>query len=304
MRRPLPDWASDVEDLAPFAAVRLMAVDLDGTLFRHGDAQISGTIEQLGRTLRSYHYKVGITVATGRALTGVRTLLRSLPSASRSPLVLHNGSVVVRGRDFSIIQQRSIPADSLLALWRIASAHRLSILAYCYEDPLWRLQSEAVTWETVLGWPFGSRIREFNGIPVQWQDEGCPPPAISPCAVAIELLPTMPCIGALREQVRSVPEISCTQSGGRLLEIRPAHSDKAVGVRAAAETLGLGAREVLALGDNDNDAEMLEWAGIGVAVAGATQAALDASDYVCRHQAAMGAIEVLRLVREAKRYFQ
>lgn len=47
-----------------------------------------------------------------------------------------------------------------------------------------------------------------------------------------------------------------------------------------AEILGLKKEEVLALGDGENDAEMMENAGIGVAMKNAVDAVKNAADFV------------------------
>ena len=61
----------------------------------------------------------------------------------------------------------------------------------------------------------------------------------------------------------------------------------------------LSKEQILAMGDNDNDASMLSWAGIGVAVESASDLAKKESNYIAKG-VIEGAIEVLRLVRIAK----
>lgn len=53
------------------------------------------------------------------------------------------------------------------------------------------------------------------------------------------------------------------------LEIVKAGYSKATGLREIAEYLGLELGEIMAVGDNENDNEFLQIAGIGVAVANA-----------------------------------
>ena len=69
---------------------------------------------------------------------------------------------------------------------------------------------------------------------------------------------------------------------------------QAQGLRALCGILKIDPGEVLALGDNHNDAGMLRLAGIGVAMGNATKEALQAADYVtaaCDKDGAAGAIE-------------
>ena len=64
------------------------------------------------------------------------------------------------------------------------------------------------------------------------------------------------------------------------MEALPAGLNKAVGLQWLAQHLGVAAAEVLAVGDNDNDVEMLRWAGVGVAMGNSSAAALAAADWV------------------------
>ncbi len=65
-----------------------------------------------------------------------------------------------------------------------------------------------------------------------------------------------------------------------LIEGLPAGLTKAVGLAWLAEHLDVPREAVLAVGDNDNDAPMLEWAGVGVAMGDASPLARAAADWV------------------------
>ncbi|MCA1696625.1 MAG: Cof-type HAD-IIB family hydrolase, partial [Actinobacteria bacterium] len=95
--------------------------------------------------------------------------------------------------------------------------------------------------------------------------------------------------------------VTVTQSSASYLEIRPKGADKGSALSLVASSYGFGPEEVLAIGDNDNDAEMLRWAGCSVSVANATPAALLASDYVTRGAAGEGVVEAMRLLIDARR---
>ena len=48
------------------------------------------------------------------------------------------------------------------------------------------------------------------------------------------------------------------------------------------ERLGISQSETAAFGDGDNDVEMLSFAGVGIAMANATPACLQAADFVTK----------------------
>ncbi|MDD7267338.1 MAG: HAD family hydrolase [Lachnospiraceae bacterium] len=63
-------------------------------------------------------------------------------------------------------------------------------------------------------------------------------------------------------------------------EIAPAGIDKVVGVRHVTEALGYAREAVVAIGDNENDIEMLRFAGVGIAMGNGTEEAKAAADLI------------------------
>ena len=65
-----------------------------------------------------------------------------------------------------------------------------------------------------------------------------------------------------------------------MLEILPRGASKGTALKALMDDLKLTADKVLAMGDGDNDIEMIQQAGIGIAVANASQGLKDAADHM------------------------
>lgn len=78
----------------------------------------------------------------------------------------------------------------------------------------------------------------------------------------------------------AVPGCQPTISSASWLEVSRAGVTKASTLAKVAADLGIDASQVVAIGDNINDVEMLRWAGCGVAVANATPEALTAADLI------------------------
>lgn len=64
------------------------------------------------------------------------------------------------------------------------------------------------------------------------------------------------------------------------LDLAPEGVSKASGLEAICARLGIGAADVLAVGDGLNDLEMLRWAGRGVAMGGSPPQVIEAADDV------------------------
>lgn len=84
-----------------------------------------------------------------------------------------------------------------------------------------------------------------------------------------------------------------TRYVNRAIEIVAAGRTKAQGVRDLTEVLGISMREVLCIGDDANDVEMLTDAGIGVAVSNALPEAKACADYIALADHARGALEAV-----------
>ncbi len=83
-------------------------------------------------------------------------------------------------------------------------------------------------------------------------------------------------------------EVYITSSSHQRLEFSHLNTGKHVGVAWVLEQLGLSASQLAAFGDGDNDAHMLEMAGVGIAVANATETCRAAADFVTLHHDADG----------------
>jgi hydroxymethylpyrimidine pyrophosphatase-like HAD family hydrolase len=71
-----------------------------------------------------------------------------------------------------------------------------------------------------------------------------------------------------------------THSGGACVEIGPPGTGKAAALAALCEGWGVQPTDVVAFGDMPNDADLLAWAGVGVAMGNAHPAVLAVADDV------------------------
>lgn len=125
------------------------------------------------------------------------------------------------------------------------------------------------------------RYADFQGLPVTevgdltaWLDR--PPTKL----VAIDD-PVR--VAALRDELRERfdGELHVTTSLPYFLELGHPDVSKATGLAFVAQRLGFDAGTTVAFGDGENDLELLEWAGFGVAVREAHPVLLAAADAVC-----------------------
>ena len=70
--------------------------------------------------------------------------------------------------------------------------------------------------------------------------------------------------------------------------------NKAVGIQALIEKLGITKEEVMAIGDEENDLPMIKFAGIGVAMGNATDEVKAASDDITDTNNQAGVAKAIR----------
>jgi cof-like hydrolase len=78
-----------------------------------------------------------------------------------------------------------------------------------------------------------------------------------------------------------------------LLEISAPQVTKAAGLMAVAQFYGVPASDVVAFGDMPNDIEMLQWAGLGVAMGNADERVKVAADEITTSNDDFGVARVL-----------
>lgn len=98
----------------------------------------------------------------------------------------------------------------------------------------------------------------------------------------------------------NLPGFAITHSGAPFLEVLAEGVNKAWGLARLCGELGIAREDVLAFGDAPNDAEMLAWAGRGVAMANADAEAREAADELTLSNDEDGvAVVIERLLKES-----
>jgi len=81
---------------------------------------------------------------------------------------------------------------------------------------------------------------------------------------------------------------------GFAVHIKDRNVNKGLGLTKIAELFELELDEIAAFGDSENDAQMLEVAGVGIAVGNADSTARSVADYVAREKYGAGVVEGLK----------
>lgn len=88
---PLPDALADLSELEPFALAKLIVLDLDGTLLGHAEdsPDTDSWKHRLSLVASLNHYRVPLTIATGRAYAGARRVAEIVSPQKRTSVTSH-----------------------------------------------------------------------------------------------------------------------------------------------------------------------------------------------------------------------
>jgi Cof subfamily protein (haloacid dehalogenase superfamily) len=84
------------------------------------------------------------------------------------------------------------------------------------------------------------------------------------------------------------------------LELASPEVTKGSGLAFLAQHLGFARERTVAFGDGENDVELLEWAGFGIAVANADPRVLAVADWVCPSAGEEGVAQVIEAVLDSR----
>lgn len=283
--------------LAALSSIRLVLMDIDGTLVRGPVDTLDNVLNQL-RRLRARG--IQFSVATGRTLVGAKRVLDRFQTthAKLPALVAYNGGVIAIPEPQGIIERNIIGPDCLPTLFGAIAAIGIDALIYTCDAHI-----DLSPVERVFGLKRGPGPRkEFNGMDVEYE----PLEQLSRRTDVIAVLG----ITDFREQaerykvkLQSVLSkiVQITTSGNCFIEIASNRTNKLAGLKRLCDLLDLRPESVMSIGDNYNDKEMLEGSGIGIAVGNAPKEVKSVAHYVCDQSGAEGVVEALRLLMEAKR---
>lgn len=292
---PALDQVVPAHILLPFSKIQLIALDLDGTLLTSNNSPLPERVRALTKKLRHHNIGVQTTIATGRTLTGSKSLIEDLEIPKHIPIIVYNGTVVINN-DEKIFIKKELPKDSFRNIINALRDFPIKLLAYTIS------KHNGEIYEVADGWTNIDRPKtDYNSMPIRWHefnefDLDVPPSIMVLHYRDSQLVPAITMI------LSKISNISHTH-GASYIEICPKNSNKGKALKYVSNLLNLSNENVLAMGDNDNDAEMIKWAGIGVAVQNASNMAISKSNYVSNFGVIKGAIEVLQVVYQAKLRF-
>ena len=243
---------------------KLLAVDIDGTLLNSSGVLTTKTL-QLITELNNQDYI--FVLSTGRPLIGAKAISKQIPFDI--PIIGGNGAIVATSQSHKIIVQKDLDKDVAREIIKIATQYQASLVIWC-QDELFINRKDKYTEK------YGSLASSYPQLPddlsviyskditkIIWFDE---PERLK--AIQKEIKP------------RLKNKANFFTSNPTYLEFVNKEASKAKALQVIKTYYSLKRSEIVAVGDGFNDVAMIQYAGLGIAMANADEEIKQQADFV------------------------
>lgn len=263
----------------PAPTPKLLVTDVDGTLLNSQHQMTARTEQALKAAIAK---GVRVALATGKTRRSVEDIIQRL--GLTTPGVFVQGLVIAQPDG---AEQHLGTLDPTLVRRVLTFAEERGFQAMAYSGK--RILVRAMTTEArILTQQYGEPLPEVVGPLVNLVDD-VPLNKVIFCGREAKH------ITALRWQLGHLVEGSArlTQALPDAIELLPYGASKATALKLMLKDLGIAPEEMIAVGDGENDIEMLQLAGLGVAVANANPKLKAVADATVASNDADGLVELV-----------
>ena len=240
---------------------KLVATDLDGTLVTDEKELTKKTVEVIKEASKK---GVKIMISSGRSFYRLEKFIDALDLRKENQCTIcFNGGMIVENKTKEMLYSKSLDAEEVEELIQLGKALRLPIMIYTRDTHYVETIPEVVRKNTKNLKGMNLKVVNFNQInfnkPENYIYKVC---FIDKPEKIIEKRKQ------ISEEILKKYEI--TSSVPEYLEIVKKGIKKSEAIKVVMEKYDIKQDEVMAIGDGENDVEMLDFAGLGIAMENAS----------------------------------
>lgn len=253
--------------------IKMIGIDMDGTLLTTDKRLTEHTKEVLCQAIRQ---GVEIVAATGRPHTGIPEEYREIPGLHYA--ITANGARVVNLVTGEVVYEALVPREKAEEVLKLFSEY--DMVEELYKDG-----------QSYLNRAMLERLPEFQTNPHMVEYIRTTRKAMENVWDLLDkyqdgfekvqaLFKNAEDRDEAKKRVEELGDVRAVSSLDYNVEVSRADANKGSSLMILAEKLGLDPEEVMGFGDNDNDLEMIQKAGLGVAMQNAIPEVKEAADYI------------------------
>jgi Cof subfamily protein (haloacid dehalogenase superfamily) len=251
--------------------IRLIAIDIDGTLMPSTGPKFSP--RNCAALQAAEAAGIEIVIATGRRQAYAMPLIAQVGLSEESVMISSNGAAV-RGFDGELLDRRFLPIETARRLCVALRGYQTMVFTFDREgvgalviENLQRLYARVPRW-VEANRPYLVEIRPME----RAFDGGEEPIQGMVCGTVAEMIAAEKQLlgGDLAGQI-AMHRTEYAARNLSILDLLPPGCSKGAALDSLARIRGLEQEQIMAIGDNLNDLEMLEYAGRSVVMANASE---------------------------------
>lgn len=243
---------------------KLIAIDVDDTLLND---EIKVTEATKAALKAAIDQGVTVTLATGRMFASAQQIAKQIEL--NVPIITYQGSLVKTLLGEEVLYERSVPMDGARQIFEYCERKGLHLQLYV-RDELYTTEDN----EKVRGY---SKLSNVPYIVEPDYEKLLQEPLTK-----MLIIDDPDLLDEVAEELRAIvgDTVHITKSKAHYLEFMHKEGTKGHAVKFMAERIGCTLDQVIAIGDAWNDREMVEVAGLGVAMGNAVEPLKAIADYI------------------------
>ncbi|MDU5950109.1 MAG: HAD family hydrolase, partial [Paenibacillus macerans] len=233
---------------------KLIAIDIDDTLINDDKEVTPATQQALEQAVAK---GVVVTLATGRAYASAQAIARQ--TGLNVPIITYQGSLIKNLMDEKVLYERYVPKEAARKLFEYCIRRNLHLQTYI-DDKLYAREEN----QKLIDYTNLNRTRYYIEPDFEKLVEQPTPKML--------IIDEPDFLDEIAPELRELlgQGVHITKSKPNFLEIMHEEGTKGHALKFLAGHFGCDLSQTIAIGDSWNDHEMLEAAGLGVAMGNAT----------------------------------
>ena len=252
---------------------KMVVMDMDYTLLNKQKEVSSRNKEALADAMKK---GVHLVAATGRIYSSARFYTRLL--GMNTPIIASNGAIIKDDYTNKVMFQSILLDEIALEMIKLCRKNGLYCHLYSedavYTEKIINISQKYEEWNQTLKKEDRINVKVVESLEKTVEEER------GKILKAVVVDDDEKKLASIRNEIMSTEKVSVSQSLKDNLEVMNKGINKGNAIRILGEIYGINREEIIAIGDNENDISMIEYAGLGIAMGNAVDTLKERADYI------------------------
>jgi len=252
---------------------RLVAIDLDGTLLDRNKEISNRNKRAIALAIEK---GTKIVICSGRVFSGARLYAKQV--GSNDPIIACNGAIISENFNKKIIYSNILDTEDCLKIVAICHKHQIYYHVYAGDTML----TEKLSYTSLKYFEKNRMLSPEDRVEIEVVENMADKIKKMQGQVlkVVVVNDDTELLKRVRNEMEQILSVDVMSSFYDNIEIMNKGVSKGAALKRLSEMLNIPAEEMIAIGDNENDISMLQYAGLGVAMDNGEDCAKEAAQYI------------------------